>query len=192
MESIRKLKKLKTPRFSTAEARRVGVSPRMLTYLVNRGMLERRAHGLYCFPSYIDELDLHGILRDLLQIVPGAIVGLETALQLYNLSDEATRTIHLVVSQSNSPSRKLPDVRFFRVRTPLSQFRTQRIKGLRVTTIEQTIVDLLRAGHSISEMVKIFHGAQSRRMAVDLSQLEKLGERFHVKGKIKRVIEAVC
>lgn len=164
----------------------------MLTYLVNRGMLERRAHGLYCFPNCIGELDLHGILRDLLQIVPGAIVGLETALQLYNLSDEATRTIHLVVSQSNSPSRKLPDVRFFRVRTPLSQFRTQRIKGLRVTTIEQTIVDLLRAGHSISEMVKIFHGAQSRRMAVDLSQLEKLGERFHVKGKIKRVIEAVC
>ena len=28
-------------------------------------------------------------------------------------------------------------------------------------------------------------------MTVDLSQLKKLGERFHVKGKVERVIEAV-
>ena len=192
MESVRKLKKLRAPSFSTADARRVGVSARMLTYLVNRGEIERRAHGLYCFPGHIDDLDLHGILQGLRQIVPDAIVGLETALQLYNLTDEPTRTIHLIVSQSNAPSRKLPDVRFFRVRMPLSQFSTQKIKGSRVTTIEQTMVDLLRAGYSISEMVKIFHGAQSRRMAVDLSHLKKLGERFHVKGKVERVIEAVC
>lgn len=191
MESVRKLKKLRTASFSTSDARRVGVSTRMLTYLVSRGEIERRAHGLYCFPDYIDELDLHGILQELLKIIPDAIVGLETALQLYNLSDEPTRTIHLIVSQSNAPTRKLPDVRFFRVRMPLSQFSTQKVKGLRVTTIEQTMVDLLRAGHSISEMVKIFHGAQRQRMTVDLSQLKKLGERFHVKGKVARVIEAV-
>jgi predicted transcriptional regulator of viral defense system len=191
MESVRKLKKLKTPSFSTADARRVGVSTRMLTYLVSRGEIERRAHGFYCFPDYIDELDLHGILQELLKLVPDAIVGLETALQLYNLSDEPTKTIHLIVSQGNAPTRKLPDVRFFRVRMPLSQFSTQKVKGSRVTTIEQTMVDLLRAGHSISEMVKIFHGAQRQRMTVDLSQLKKLGERFHVKGKVERVIEAV-
>ena len=191
MESVRKLKKLKTPSFSTADARRVGVSTRMLTYLVSRGEIERRAHGFYCFPDYIDELDLHGLLQELRKLVPDAIVGLETALQLYNLSDEPTKTIHLIVSQGNAPTRKLPDVRFFRVRMPLSQFSTQKVKGSRVTTIEQTMVDLLRAGHSISEMVKIFHGAQRQRMTVDLSQLKKLGERFHVKGKVERVIEAV-
>ena len=192
MESVRKRKNLGTPSFSTADARRVGVSTRMLTYLVSRGEIERRAHGLYCFPDYIDELDLHGILKELLKLFPDAIVGLETALQLYNLSDEPTRTIHLIVSQGNAPTRKLPDVRFFRVRMPLSQFSTHNVKGSRVTTIEQTMVDLLRAGHSISEMVKIFHGAQRQRMTVDLSQLKKLGERFHVKGKVERVIEAVC
>jgi hypothetical protein len=75
---------------------------------------------------------------------------------------------------------------------PLSQFSTQKIKGLKVTTIEQAMVDLLRAGHSISEMVKIFHGAQHlKKKTVDLSQLKKLGARFRVKGKIARVIEAV-
>jgi hypothetical protein len=74
---------------------------------------------------------------------------------------------------------------------PLSQFKTQKVSGSRVTTIEQTMVDLLRAGHSISDMVKIFHGAQRQRMTVDLSQLKKLGEHFHVKGKVARVIEAV-
>lgn len=164
----------------------------MLTYLVSQGKIERRAHGRYCFPDCIDELDLHDILQELLKIVPDAIVGLETALQLYNLSDEPTRAIHLIVSQSKAPTRKLPDVRFFRVRMPLSQFSTQKFKGLRVTTIEQTMVDLLRAGYSISEMVKIFHGAQRQRKTVDLSHLKKLGERFHVKGKVERIIEAVC
>jgi predicted transcriptional regulator of viral defense system len=164
----------------------------MLTYLVSQGAIERRAHGLYCFPDYSGDLDLSGILNELLQIIPDAIVGLETALQLYDLSDEPTKTIHLIVSQNKAPTRKLPDVHFFRVRRPLSEFNTQKIKGTRVTTIEQTLVDLLRAGHSISEMVRIFQGAQRRRIVVDLSVLKKLGERFHVKGKVERVIEAVC
>jgi hypothetical protein len=74
----------------------------------------------------------------------------------------------------------------------LSQFSIQKIKGSRVTTIEQTIVDLLRAGHSISEMGKIFHEAQRRRMTIDLSQLKRPGECFHMKGKVDQVIEAVC
>jgi len=191
MESIRKLRRLKTTSFSTADAHRVGVSTRMLTYVVNRGELERIAHGLYRFPGRPEEVDFVGILREMLRIVPNAIVGLETALQLYDLSDEPTRTIHLIVHQTNTPTRKLPDVRFFRVRMPLSQFSTTRIKGMRVTTVEQTIVDLLRSGYSISEMVKIIHGAQRRRMTVELSQLQKLGERFHVKGRVERVIEAV-
>ncbi len=192
MESVRKLKKLRTPTFSTADALRVGVSPRMLTYLVSRGEVERRAHGLYCFPDYAGDLDLHGIIKELLQLVPDAIVGLETALQIYNLSDEPTRTIHLIVHQNKAPTRKLAGVRFFRVRMPLSQFSTKKIQGFKLTTIEQTMVDLLRAGHTISEMVRIFHAGQNRRMTVDLSQLKKLGERFHVKGKVERVIEAVC
>ena len=149
------------------------------------------AHGLYRFPGRPEEVEFVGILREMLRIVPNASVGLETALQLYDLSDEPTRTIHLIVHQTNTPTRKLPDVRFFRVRMPLSQFSTTRIKGMRVTTVEQTIVDLLRAGYSISEMVKIIHGAQRRRMTVELSQLQKLGERFHVKGRVERVIEAV-
>ena len=191
MQSIKKLKRIKTTSFSTADAHRAGVSTRMLTYLVNRGELERKAHGLYSFPGQTEELELVGLVKEMLRIVPSAIVGLETALQLYDLSEEPTRRIHLIVHQTKAPTRKLPGVHFFRVRVPLSEFSIQRVKGVKVTTIEQTIVDLLRGGSSISEMVKVIHGAQSRKMPVEFSQLKKLGERFRVKGRVERVIEAV-
>jgi predicted transcriptional regulator of viral defense system len=192
MQTINKLKRIKKSLFSTAEAHRVGVSARMLSYLVEHGHLERRTHGLYCFSDHPDELDLVDIIGEALRVVPHAIVGLETALQLYDLSDEPTRDVCLIVNQKRAPSRKLPDVRFFRVRTPLSRFATKRIKGLTVTTLEQTMVDLLRSGYPISGVVKLFHDAQQRRIPVELSALKRLGHRFRAKGKVQRVIEAVC
>jgi predicted transcriptional regulator of viral defense system len=191
MESIRKLQKLKRNTFSTADARRVGISPRMLTYLFKKGAIERRAHGLYCFANQAEELDLKEIIKESLLVVPDAIVGLETALQLYDLSDKPTRDIDLIVHQNKGPSRKLKNVKFFRVRMPLSKFKTQKIDGIRVTTIEQTMVDLLRAGHLISELVGIFNLAQKRRIPIELSRIKKLGDIFRAKTKVARLIEAV-
>jgi predicted transcriptional regulator of viral defense system len=191
MESLKKLQKLKRQTFSTADARRVGISPRMLTYLFQKGAIERRAQGLYCFANQAEELDLKEIIQEMLLVVPVAIVGLGTALQLFNLSDEPTREIDLIVPQNKGPSRKLKNAKFFRVRMPLSKFKTQKIDGIRVTTLEQTMVDLLRAGYSISELVRIFNLAQKKRMPVELSQLKKLGDIFRVKTKVARFIEAV-
>lgn len=170
----------------------MGVSTRMLSYLVEHGHLERKTHGIYCFSDHPAEIDLVGIIKEAMRIVPHAIVGLETALQLHDLSDEPTREVYLIVNQKKAPSRKLRDVRFFRVRTALSQFATKRINGLRVTTVEQTIVDLLRSGYPISTVVKLFHDAQQRRIPIELSELKKLSHRFRAKGKVERFIEAVC
>jgi predicted transcriptional regulator of viral defense system len=192
MNSITRLKKIRASAFSLADANRVGVSARMLTYLVGRGELKRKAHGVYCFPDFIDEVDLVGILRETLQLVPNAIVGLETALQLYDLSDEPTQAIHLIVHQSKIPSRDLPNVRLFRVRSPLCALKTTKLHGIRVTTLEQTMVDLLRTGQPISELVRIFHAAQRRKIPLELSTLQRLGERFRAKGRVTRFIEAVC
>ena len=191
MDGLEKLQKLKRPTFSTADAIRVGVSPRMLTCLVQKGDIERRTHGLYCLANQAEELDLKEIIREILLVVPTAIVGLETAPQLYNLRDEPTRQNDLIVAQNKSPSRRLKSAKFFRVRMPLSKFKTQKLDGIRVTTIEQTMVDLLRAGHPISELVKIFNLAQKKRMPVELSELKKLGGIFHVKGKVARFLEAI-
>jgi len=191
MESLKKLQKLKRKTFSTADAVKAGTSPRMLTYLVQKGAIERRAQGLYCFAKQAEELDLKEIIQEMLLVVPEAIVGLETALQLYNLSDEPTSAIDLIVPQNKGPSRKLKSAKFFRVRMPLSKFKTQKLDGIRITTIEQTMVDLLRAGHPISELVRIFNLAQKKRMTVELSQVKKLGDIFRVKGKVTRFLEAV-
>ncbi len=163
----------------------------MLTYLVQKGAIERRSQGLYSLPSHVEELDLIGIIKEMLLVVPDAIVGLQTALQLYNLSDEPTREIDLIVHQSKGPSRKLKNAKFFRVRMPLSKFKTKTIDGIRVTTIEQTMVDLLRADYPISELVRIFNLAQKKRMPIELSLLKKLGNTFRVKGKVERFFEAV-
>jgi predicted transcriptional regulator of viral defense system len=127
------------------------------------------------------------IIQEMLLVVPDAIVGLETALQLYNLSDEPTREIDLIEPQNKGPSRKLKSARFFRVRMPLAKFKTQKVNGIRVTTIEKTIVDLLRAGRPISELVRIFNLAQKKRMPIELSELKKLGNIFRVTSVAHRV-----
>ncbi len=191
MNSIKKLQKFKNSIFSTADAGKLGISPRMLTYLVQKGAIERRVHGLYSLPSYVEEIDLLEIIKEMILIFPAAIVGLQTAIQLHNLSDTPTREIDLIVHQTKSPSRKLKNVKFFRVRTPISKFKTKILHGFRVTTIEQTMVDLLRADWPISELVRIFNLAQKKRITVELSVLRKLSYRFRVKGKIERFIEAI-
>ena len=91
--------------FTLAQAAEVGVGDVYVRKMAARGVLERRAQGVYRIPAIpIDEY------TELMEAVlwangRGVIVG-ETALALWDLADVNPRKIHLAVPPSYRPRRQ--------------------------------------------------------------------------------------
>jgi len=190
METLSRLKKLKKQTFTLAEARSVDVSPPMLTYLVRKGLIERRTQGLYAFPEAAP-IDLPDTIKELLKVIPRAIVGHSTALYLYGLTDELPGDIELLVPDRNAPKRRQTGVRTYRVRADMKRIRVRSIEGIPVTTIEQTIIDLLRKGAPLSRLIETFRLAQRKRLKPSLTELTKIAADFRAKGRAKVLVEAL-
>lgn len=190
MRSLDSLKKMQKRIFSSEDAKRARVSPRMLTYLVQRGAIERRGHGLYAFPN-AQPGDLRSSILELLTAVPLAIVGHSTALHLHDLTDDLPGAIDIIVPYRNTPKRRLDGARLHRLRGNMRRVRTQAIDGINVTTIEQTIIDLLRAGAPLSQLIEIFRRAQQKRLAPSLPELTKIAVDFRAKSRAKVLVEAL-
>lgn len=86
--------------FVTAQqAVEAGIGKQTLQMLVQRGTLERAAHGVYRFPQYpVGEFDQLA-LAVLWTRVPEAALSHETALDCYGISDVNPNRIHLTVGQ---------------------------------------------------------------------------------------------
>ncbi len=190
MKSIRRLKSIKKQMFNPQDAERTGVSPRMLTYLVQRGAIERLAQGLYAFPNAKPD-DLRSAIQEHLAVIPSAIVSYSTALHLHDLTDDLPDLIELIVPYQNTPKRRLYGARLHRLRGNMRRVRTQNIDGIKVTTVEQTIIDLLRTGTSLSRLIEIFRLAQRKRLAPSLTDLTKIAADFRAKGRAKVLVEAL-
>jgi len=189
IKSLEKLKSLKRQCFTTKEAVSAGVSPRSLNYLLNRGLIERRAQGLYIFAGTEPE-DIIGTIKERLLAYTKAIVGLNTAVTLYDLTDDAYDKIDLIVPNGYVP-KLFDDVKIFQTRTPLSKIETTILHDLPVTSIEQTIVDLLRTGEPLSKVLDIYYRAENKRIPVAIPKLKKIAANFRAKAKIKIFLEAI-
>ena len=58
---------------------------------------------MYAFPEHLS-FDFESLIKENLKMIPQAILGLESALKLYDLTDEAPRDIHLIVPLSDESS----------------------------------------------------------------------------------------
>ena len=176
--------------FRTKQAQRKGISPRMLHhYVKKKRALVRLGHGLYAFPENLS-FDFESLIKEKLKMIPQAIVGLESALKFYDLTDEAPRNIHLIVPLSNVPKRKVKDVKFYRVKDTLYKKAIKKINGIPVTSIERTLIDLLRTQKLISMVLKIMFTAQKKGVPINISKMKRLAIDFRVKGHFGKLIEA--
>ena len=78
--------------FTTDEAKKHGLSPRMLSYYVSKGQIERLSRGVYRFSDYmIKDANLQWEeLSVAAQRIPGAVICLISALNYYGLTVERT------------------------------------------------------------------------------------------------------
>ena len=113
------------------------------------------------------------VLREKLICVPQAIVGLETALKLYGLTDEIPDKFHLIVPLSNVPKRKLKDVQFYQMKDSLYKKYIKMIEGFPVSSFERTIIDLFRFGYSTAFVLSVIKESRRKKISFNLGKIKK-------------------
>lgn len=182
---IQKLKPLlKAPSFTSAEAKKLGVSSESIAYYVRIGSLERIARGLYrgiearAFDDFRWE-DLVSAVRS----TRGGVICLTSALAIYNLTEEIPRKYWIAV-ENTTRHRSGPSVNVVRFRNVKLGRTTIKIEGVSVPIFdrERTIVDAFRQ-LGIETAVKALRMAvkQKGKNKINLTKLQGYAKKLRVK-----------
>ena len=96
--------------FTAEQARDVGVQPRRLAEMAERGTIRRVGYGVYRIEQFpVHELDTYAEATLWPRGVPG-VLSHETALDLYGLSDVNPAKIHLTVPKTHRIRRLSPQL----------------------------------------------------------------------------------
>ena len=176
--------------FTLKEAGKYKVSPQLLSYYVKQNKLKRISYGVYAFKDSLS-FDFPSLLKEKLACIPHGVVGLESALKLYGLTDETPDIFHLIVPLSNVPKRKIADVKFYRMKDNIYKKHIINIRDLPVSSLERTIIDLLRFGYSISFVLSVIKNSKEKKMPIHIGKIRKLAPLYRVKGKVSRLMEVL-
>ena len=176
--------------FTVKEAAKHKVSPQLLSHYVKKNQLKRLSHGVYIFEENIG-FDSHSLIKEKLTFIPHAIVGLESALKIYGLTDEAPEAIHLIVPLSNVPKRRLEDVQLHRMKDDIYKKHVKSIEGIPVSSLERTIIDLLRSGYSIPFVLSVIEDSRKKKLPFHIGKIKKMAPAYRVKGKVSRLLEVM-
>lgn len=176
--------------FTIKEAGKYKASSQLLSYYVKQKKLKRISYGVYAFKNNMN-FDFHSLLKEKLACIPQGVVGLESALKIYGLTDETPDAFHLIVPLSNVPKRKIEDVKFYRMKDNIYKKHTIDINGLPVSSLERTIIDLLRFGYSISFVLSVIADSKEKKMPIHIGKIRKLAPLYRVKGKVSRLMEVL-
>jgi predicted transcriptional regulator of viral defense system len=122
--------------FSLAQAKEIGIERQQIYQGVKAGRFWRAAAGVYRFVQFSASRyeDLHIAL---LKAGKHAVVGFQSALYVYELSDLIPDEIHLILPRTSS--RRRPGIRMHT--THLTQEEITLVEGLRITSVARTISD---------------------------------------------------
>ena len=176
--------------FTLKQARKYKASSQLLSYYVKQDRLKRISQGVYAFKNSLG-FDFYSVLKEKLICVPQAVVGLESALKIYGLTDESPDAIHLIVPLSNVPKRKLQDVEFYQMKDSLYKKHIKVIKSVPVSSFERTIIDLFRFGYSTAFVLSVIKEGQTKKLSFNLGKVKKMATPYRVKGKVCRLLEVL-
>lgn len=175
---------LKKSLFKASEARELGISPSLINYYIQKGMIERIDRGIY--RSADQDLDIDFKYEDLVLIsksIPEGVICLISALTIYELTDEIARAHWIAVpNQTRAPRRS--GTRIVRMRN-MELGKTKTTIGsvtVQIFDIERTILDSFRyLGVEIG--VKALKAAltKSGKDKLDLKKLQKYAKELRVK-----------
>jgi predicted transcriptional regulator of viral defense system len=169
--------------FSAAQAREAGFSYSLLSYHVRNSRFERvrpRVYRLVRFPASPHE-DLHVAS---LQAGPEAVISHDSALALYDLSDRLPDQVHVTIPRTASRRRS-----GLKLHTnQLEPEDVTRYKGLPVTAVSRTLVDVATAGLAEEQVCQAIREALRRGLVSRESLLRRANAHG---GRIKHLVEEI-
>jgi predicted transcriptional regulator of viral defense system len=162
--------------FSLSQADSIGIRRNQIYRDVKRSKLERVYPGVYrlaLFPANQYE----EIYAAVVSIGEEAIVGYETALYIYGLSDIIPSEIHIIVPRSSSRRRT-------HIKMHTNQLDEQDItiyEGFRITTVARTIVDVLSSHADLDQVYLAVTQAIAQGLTTEdnlLGQARKKSRKF--------------
>jgi predicted transcriptional regulator of viral defense system len=131
---------------STNDARHLGISPRRLKLLAERGSLSRISRGVYRFPpEVVPVTPLDQYMEATLWPNERGVLSHETALAAYGLSDVNPSTLHVTVPRGYRVRRKdVPSVYRFH-NADLADADVTQLEGIPIATPQRAIRDAYEA-----------------------------------------------
>lgn len=145
---IEKLKnKYPQDNFSTKDAGELGITPRMLTYFVKRGEIQRIGRGLYSLAG-VDTSGEDWQYYDLALAASSykdAVICLVSALNYWEITEEFARSFWLAFPNNHPPIRN-PMVRMYRPRNLELGIIKIQLSGIevKITDRERSIIDAFK------------------------------------------------
>lgn len=165
--------------FTADQAIKLGFSQKNHHYYVKRGLWEKVIRGIYRFIPIESELSeywlwyLWSIDRSK---KPQAIFSHETALLMYGLTDLNPEKIHITVPKKFRKGTDIPKILFLH-KSDFDITDTKTINGLRVTTVQKTLIDIIDEERVSDEFIEqatkeaLSKGLLSK---ADIKKIEKL------------------
>jgi predicted transcriptional regulator of viral defense system len=122
--------------FSLAQARAIGLGKTQIYRELKRGKFEKAHRGVYRFVQF-PVSQFEEIHVAVLSAGADAIVGFQSALYVYDLSDIIPDEIHLILPATSS--RRRPGIRVHTIQ--LAPENVTQFEGLPITTVDKTIID---------------------------------------------------
>lgn len=169
--------------FTSKQAAGAGYYRQRLYDLANRGQFIRVRHGIYRlarFPASRFE-DLHIAS---LRIGPNSVISHESALAVYDLSDLIPTKTHIIMPRTGSRRRKGIQLHT----NTLGEDEITQREGLRITSVERTIADVIVWGISYQHAQQAVQEALQRGLTTRRKLREYADRR---KGKAQKVISEI-
>lgn len=174
---------MKRALFNASEAKALGCSSALLGYYVKKGILERIDHGVY--RSKDSKIDVDVRYEDLVlavKSIPGGIICLVSALDLYDYTEEIPREYWIALPHEKwAPKRK--GVKIVRMRNTAIGITELKIGSETVPIFdrERTIIDSFRY-LGIETAVKALKTALSKKgkEKIDVSKLRAYAKSLRV------------
>ena len=125
--------------FSLAQTKELGLQRSQIYRELRRNKFEQAGWGVYRFVQF-PAGRFEEVHAAVLGAGPRAVVGFQTALYIYELSDIIPDEIHLILPKTSS--RRRPGIRVHTVKIKPNEI--TRWEGLMITTVARTISDVAR------------------------------------------------
>ena len=164
-ESLGRLAESQAGYVTSAQAADVGFHRNTLGHHARPGgRLERIRRGLYRL-RFFARSQFDPIAAAWVQAGPQvAVVSHESALELYGLSDVVPAEVHLTLPRKQRGRRQPAGVRYHRPREPRHHGRPRLVHGVRATSPEETIVDVIEGGTQPEQIEAAVRDALARSL----------------------------